>query len=111
MKFSILALTFASVAFADRVVTQIGDGQIQVPTTERPAPPAPTTEKPAPPAPTTEKPAPPAPTTEKPAPPKPTTHAPVPPKNETEVPDFPNAAPRAVVGGGLAAIAGLAVLL
>lgn len=97
MQFSIVALTLASVALADKIVTQIGDGQIQVPTTEAPAPPAPTT--------TTEAPHPPAPTSETPHP------APPAPKNETEVPDFPNAAPRAVVGGGLAAIAGLAVLL
>jgi hypothetical protein len=119
MQFSIVAaLSLASIAVADQVLTQIGDGQIQAPTTENqttvatttapaPAPPAETTTAPAP--------APPAATTTAPAPAPPaqesTTAVPAPPASNSTVPEFENAAPRAVIGGGLAAIAGLAALL
>ena len=131
MQFSIVAaLSLASIAVADQVLTQIGDGQIQAPTTENqttvatttapaPAPPAETTTAPAPAPPaettTAPAPAPPAATTTAPAPAPPaqesTTAVPAPPASNSTVPEFENAAPRAVIGGGLAAIAGLAALL
>ena len=119
MQFSIVAaLSLASIAVADQVLTQIGDGQIQAPTTENQttiSPPPPT--HPAPPAepPPAPAPPPPAATTTPPAPAPPaqesTTAVPAPPASNSTVPEFENAAPRAVIGGGLAAIAGLAALL
>ena len=107
MQFSIVAaLSLASIAVADQVLTQIGDGQIQAPTTENQTTIATTTAPaPAPPADTTTAPAPAPPAQES------TTAAPAPPASNTTVPSFENAAPRAVIGGGLVAIAGLAALL
>merc|ERR1712007_49841 len=80
-------LSLASIVVADQVLTQIGDGQIQAPTTEN-QPEVPTT--------STET---------------STTSIPVSPPANTTHSEFENAAPKAVIGGGLAAIAGLAALL
>ncbi|CAI8498632.1 unnamed protein product [Pichia kudriavzevii] len=87
---SVLAL--ASVVVADQVLTQIGDGQIQAPTTGNQE----VTTKTSTPETTKE-------TT--------TSSTPAPaPSNETQT-EFENAAPKAVIGSGLVAIAGLAALL
>ncbi|AWU75546.1 uncharacterized protein C5L36_0B07935 [Pichia kudriavzevii] len=99
---SVLAL--ASVVVADQVLTQIGDGQIQAPTTGNQE----VTTKTSTPETTKEttKTTPPA-TTEKTT----TSSTPAPaPSNETQT-EFENAAPKAVIGSGLVAIAGLAALL
>lgn len=89
MQFSIVsALALVSVVLAENVITQIGDGQIQAPTTTAPE----TTKTPE--VETTTS-----------------TTAVETSTTSSEVPQYSNAAPRAVVGGGLAAIAGLAVLL
>ncbi|GMM44244.1 hypothetical protein DAPK24_008190 [Pichia kluyveri] len=94
-------LSLASIVVADQVLTQIGDGQIQAPTTEN-QPEVPTTSTETTTAPTTT--APPATETS-------TTSIPVSPPANTTHSEFENAAPKAVIGGGLAAIAGLAALL
>ncbi|OUT21040.1 hypothetical protein CAS74_004038 [Pichia kudriavzevii] len=87
---SVLAL--ASVVVADQVLTQIGDGQIQAPTTGNQE----VTTKTSTPETTKET------TT--------TSSTPAPaPSNETET-EFENAAPKAVIGSGLVAIAGLSTL-
>ena len=93
-------LSLASIVVADQVLTQIGDGQIQAPTTENQPEISTSTETTT--APTTT--APPATKTS-------TTSIPVSPSANTTHSEFENAAPKAVIGGGLAAIAGLAALL
>ncbi|GAV28099.1 hypothetical protein PMKS-001567 [Pichia membranifaciens] len=94
MQFSVIAsLALASLAAADTVLTQIGDGQIQAPTTENQQTTATAT--------TTA----PAETTTAPAE---TTGTET---TSSEVPQFSNAAPKAVIGGGVVALAGLAALL
>lgn len=85
MQFSVIAsLALASLAAADTVLTQIGDGQIQAPTTQNQQ----TTATATTPAETSTS----------------TTAS-------SGVPHFSNAAPKAVIGGGVVALAGLAALL
>ena len=92
MQFSVIAsLALASLAAADTVLTQIGDGQIQAPTSENQQTTATATTS--------------AETTTAPAE---TTGTET---TSSEVPQFSNAAPKAVIGGGVVALAGLAALL
>lgn len=99
MQFSVIAsLALAAFATADSVLTQIGDGQIQAPTTENQETTATATATEA--------------TTASEVTVTTTASSAAPEASQTtSVEQFSNAAPKAVVGGGALALAGLAALL